>query len=216
MASRSLPIRNGYSRAEYISDLAVHFAGLVAVVVGVPVLVVLATLPGNDGAEITGTVIYGLCFMAMIGCSAIYNIFPHPDWEWLLQRLDHSAIYLKIAGTYTGFVLVAGHGIGLAAGLWAAAFAGISMKMVSPVRWRWAGLALYLAMGWVAAVLGHGVFAALPVAVVWLIGIGGSLYTVGVIFYLWERLPFHLTIWHAFVLSASLTIYAGVVVAVVL
>lgn len=212
----SLDKRAGYSRAEYLSDLAVHLTGLATVTAAVPVLIVLAALLDGNTWQITAASIYGASLIAMIGCSALYNIFPHPEWEWLLRRLDHSAIYLKIAGTYTAFVLIAGHGFALAAGLWAAAAAGISLKLVSPARWRGIGLALYLGMGWIAAVLGHGVFASLPSPVVWLIAIGGSLYTLGVIFYLWDRLPHHLTIWHVFVLAASLTIYAGVVVALVL
>lgn len=212
----SLDKRAGYSRAEYISDMAVHLTGLVAVMAAVPVLIVLATLWDGNPWQVTAASVYGASLAAMISCSALYNIFPHPEWEWLLKRLDHSAIYLKIAGTYTAFVLIAGHGFALAAGLWAAAAAGISLKVVSPARWRWVGLTLYLGMGWIAAVLGHDVFTALPGPVVWLIATGGVLYTLGVVFYLWDRLPHHLTIWHVFVLAASLTIYAGVVVAVVL
>ena len=111
------------------------------------------------------------------------------------------------------FVLIAGQGFGLAAGLWAAAQAGISLKLISPRRWRWVGLSLYLGMGWAATLLGWNIFAALPVEVTALVATGGLLYTVGVGFYLWERLPFHYTIWHLFVLAASLTIYAGLVVA---
>lgn len=212
----SLRKRPGYSRAEYISDMTVHLAGLATVTAAVPVLVVLAAIHDGGPWQVTAVAIYGACLIAMILCSALYNIFPHPEWEWLLRRLDHSAIYLKIAGTYTAFILIAGHGFSLAAGLWAAAAAGISLKLVAPARWRWVALTLYLGMGWIAAVLGQGVFAALPAPVIWLIAIGGSLYTVGVVFYLWDRLPHHLTIWHVFVLAASLTIYAGVVVAVVL
>lgn len=212
----SLDKRVGYSRAEYISDLAVHVTGLLAVTAAIPVLIVLAALLDGDPWQITAAAIYGASLLAMIGCSALYNIFPHPEWEWLFKRLDHSAIYLKIAGTYTAFVLIAGHGFALAAGLWAVAAAGISLKIVSPARWRWIGLTLYLGMGWVAAVLGQGVFAALPAPVIWLIAAGGMLYTLGVVFYLWDRLPHHLTIWHVFVLAASLTIYAGVVLSIVL
>ena len=212
----TLDKRAGYSRAEYLSDMAVHLTGLVTVAAAVPVLIVLAALLDGNPWQITAAAIYGASLLAMIGCSALYNIFPHPEWEWLLKRLDHSAIYLKIAGTYTAFVLIAGHGFALAAGLWAAAAAGISLKLLSPARWRWIGLTLYLGMGWIAAVLGQDVFTALPSPVVWLIAIGGSLYTLGVVFYLWDRLPHHLTIWHVFVLAASLAIYSGVVAAVIL
>ena len=210
----TLARRVGYSRAEYLSDLAVHVAGLLAAIAAVPALIVLAAALDRGDWGITGTSIYGVSLIAMIGCSALYNIFPHPEWEWLFKRLDHAAIYFKIAGTYTAFVLITGQGFMLAAGLWAAALAGISLKLACPFRWRWVGLALYLGMGWAAAVLGWGIFAALPAPVVILVAAGGLLYTVGVFFHLSERLPFHNTIWHVFVLAASFTIYAGVVVAV--
>ena len=204
-----------YTRAEYLSDTVVHLAGVLAVTAAVPVLILVAVLLGSGQGQVAAVSIYGVSLIAMIGCSALYNIFPHPDWEWLLQRLDHSAIYLKIAGTYTAFVLIAGQGFALALGLWAAAAAGISLKLISPRRWRWIGLTLYLGMGWAATLLGHGVFAELPGEAVALVAAGGLLYTVGVGFYLWDRLPFHYTIWHIFVLVATFTIYAGVVVAVV-
>lgn len=206
--------RVDYSRAEYLSDLIVHLAGIVAVAGAVPVLIVLATLMGGTSAQIAAASVYGMGLAAMILCSALYNIFPHPEWEWLLKRLDHSAIYLKIAGTYTAFVLIAGTGFALAAGLWAAALAGISLKLACPFRWRWISIALYLGMGWAAVVVGWELFAALPGPVVMLVAIGGLLYTLGVPFHLWERLQFHNTIWHLFVLAASFTIYAGLVVAV--
>jgi hemolysin III len=212
----TLAKREGYSRAEYLSDMAVHLAGILAVTAAVPVVIVLAALLDGNVWQVTAASVYGASLFAMIGCSALYNIFPHPDWEWLLQRLDHSAIYLKIAGTYTAFVLIAGHGFALAAGLWAAAAAGISLKLISPARWRLVGLALYIGMGWAATLVGWDLFRNLPGPVVTLVATGGLLYTVGVVFYLWDRLPFHNTIWHCFVLAASLTIYSGLVVAVVL
>ena len=203
-----------YSRAEYVSDAAVHLTGLLAVAGAVPVLIVLATILNGGGSHITATVVYGMCLAAMIACSALYNIFAHTHWVWLLKRLDHSAIYLKIAGTYTAFVLIAGQGFVLAAGLWAVAATGISLKMIAPNRWRWVSILLYLGMGWSAVFLGWGIFAALPAPVILLVASGGVLYTIGVVFHLWDRLPYHNTIWHVFVLAASFTIYAGMAVAV--
>ena len=107
--------RIGYSRSEYVSDLVVHLTGLVAVAAAVPALVFLASPFEGQPGHLTAAMVYGLCFAAMIACSALYNIFPDAKWEWLFKRLDHSAIYLKIAGTYTAFVLIAGSGFALAA-----------------------------------------------------------------------------------------------------
>jgi hemolysin III len=212
---RLLTTRPGYSRAEYLSDAVVHVAGLAAVTGAVPVLIVLTALLRGDAASVAGVSIYGGALILMILCSALYNMVERPDWSWLLRRLDHSAIYLKIAGTYTPFTLISGHGLGLTAGLWGAALAGVGLKVVSPERFRWAALALYLAMGWAGVLAGGAMLATLPGAVVALMVVGGLLYTAGVAFYLWERLLFHNTIWHVFVLAASLVFYAAVTVQVV-
>ncbi len=208
------PIRPSYSRAEYISDAVVHVLGLFTVAAAVPVLIVLAVLDSAQTDVVLATSIYGATFATMILCSALYNMIPHPDWEWLLKRLDHSAIYLKIAGTFTGLALVVGHHLWLIAALWGTATAGVVLKLLAPHGFRRLSLALYLGMGWVGAVFGWGVFAALPPAAVALIAAGGGIYTAGVGFYLWDRLPHHMTIWHVFVLVASLAIYGGMAIAV--
>ncbi len=209
------PIRPTYSDAERYSDALVHVTGVTLALIGVPALIVVTALWRGDAAAMTGAAIYGASLIAMLLCSALYNMVPRPDWTWLLRRLDHSAIYLKIAGTYTQFALMSGHGLGLVAGLWAAALAGVGLKAFSPARFRWAALALYLGMGWAGVFLGGALLGALGWPVVILMAVGGGLYTVGVAFYLWERLPFHYTIWHGFVLSASLVFYAAVLVQVV-
>ena len=198
-----------------MSDLAVHVAGLVAATAAIPILIFLAFLSDSNDWPVVGTVIYCFALLAMFSCSALYNIFPHPDWEWLFKRLDHAAIYFKIAATYGAFVFIAGHGFLLAGAVWVAAFIGITLKIVCPDRYRWLGLALYIGMGWVAVLLSSSLFAVLPGKVVALVAIGGVTYTAGVVFHLWSGLPFHNTIWHVFVLTATFTMYAGVVVALV-
>ena len=206
--------RADYTRTEYLSDLAVHLIGIVVVLTCAPLLVVLAVVSAHGTASVIGMALYGLSFAAMILCSAVYNIFPHPDWEWLFKRLDHCAIYLKIAGTFTGFAMIAGQGFVIVGALWAAAAAGISLKMICPFRFRRTSIALYLGMGWAGGLVAFGIFAALPPLTGSLIIVGGLLYTVGTGVYLWPQLPFHLTIWHSFVLVASLAFYAAAVVAV--
>jgi hemolysin III len=204
-----------YSRAEYLSDAAVHLAGLAAVLGGVPALIVLAALKRGDAASVAGVAVYGTTLVLMILASALYNLVERPHWTWLLRRLDHSAIYLKIAGTYTPFTLISGHGLGLTVALWGAAAAGVALKVIAPWRFRWPALALYFAMGWAGAVVGGSLLEALLPEVTRLMLAGGLLYTAGAVFYLWERLPFHNTIWHAFVLAASLVFYIAVTTQVV-
>jgi hemolysin III len=206
------PASRTFSRAEYISDAAVHVTGLTLALLAVPALIVAAALLRGDAPALVGTTVYGVALILMLLCSALYNMVLRPDWSWLLQRLDHSAIYMKIAGTYTPFTLITGQGLGLTAGLWGAALLGVVLKVTDPHRFRWIGLALYLGMGWAGVVAGGALLAALPVPVVVLMGLGGGLYTLGVVFYLWEELPFHTTIWHVFVLAASAVFFAAVAV----
>ena len=205
-----LAARSTYSRSERLSDAVIHVAGLVIVLAAVPVLITLAAVLRGDLTGVLAVSVYGAALLAMIGASALYNMAPHPRWSRLLKRLDHSAIYLKIAGTYTPFTLLSGHGLWLLAGLWGAAFAGVGLKLVSPDRFRPFTLALYLGMGWAGLAAGGGLLATLSGPVVMLIVTGGVVYTLGVAFYLWERLPFHYTIWHALVLAASGVFYAAV------
>lgn len=212
--------RPSYTRAEMVSDAVVHVAGLSLVLMAVPVLIVLTALKRGDLAAVTGVSIYGAALVAMILCSALYNVLQSSGYArartHILQRLDHSAIYVKIAGTYTPITLLSGQGAALTIGVWMAAIVGVVLKLISPGKFRLVTLALYLGMGWSVVALGGPMFAALPTPVVWLMAIGGGLYSLGVVFYLWSRLPYHYTIWHVFVLSASLVFYSAVMCAVLM
>jgi len=208
--------RTAYSRAEILSDNVIHVSGLVIVLVSVPVLITLTAFLRGDFPALLAVSVYGATLVAMILCSALYNILRTNRWSWLLRRLDHSAIYAKIAGTYTPFTLLGGgQGYWLLAGLWGAALAGMGLKLASPTRFRGLGLALYLVMGWAGLLAGGAFLATLSCPVIALILTGGVIYTAGVVFYLYDRLPFHYTIWHGLVLTASMVFYAAVMVEVV-
>ncbi|ARC90461.1 Hly-III family protein [Rhodovulum sp. MB263] len=204
-----------YTRAERRSDAIVHVTGLTAAALGVPALVILAVVIRGDLSAIVAIAIYGAALCAMLGFSALYHMVRHPGWTPIFRRLDHSAIYWKIAGTYTPFTLLSGHGVTLLAGLWAAAMAGTGLRVFAPYRFRAVNLTLYPAMGWAGAVAGWSIFAALSAPVLGLVIAGGSLYTLGMIFYLWEKLPYHNTIWHVFVLIASMLFFAAITTHVV-
>jgi hemolysin III len=196
------------TRAEYLSDAAVHLTGLFLVLGAVPPLIYLTAVNGDAPATL-GVSIYGATLTIMIVASALYNMVLSERWSRLLCRLDHSAIYLKIAGTYSGFALIAGHGIALLAVLWSLAAAGISLKIAAPDRYRMLGVVLYLSMGWAGVVMGWDIFAGLPPLAFGLIVAGGLIYTAGVGFFLWERLPHNLAVWHVFVLVASILFYVA-------
>ena len=204
----------GYSRAEYLSDVLVHVIGVITVAAIVPVLVVLAMFIADPPA-FWGTLIYGSTLSAVILFSAIYNIFPHPKSEWLLKRLDHAAIFLKIAGTYTALSLISGSGEESVTGVWVVACLGVALKLVSPSRFRWIALSLYIGLGVTVGVFAESMMADLPEMTFTLLALGGVTFLIGVGFYLWQALPFHFTIWHVFVLAGSVLVSAGVLSAIV-
>jgi hemolysin III len=205
--------RQSYSRAERLSDAVVHISGLSVVLMAVPVLVTLAIVLRGDAAAIVGTTLYGVALIAMILCSALYNMAEHPQWRAFFRHFDQTAIYIKIAATYTPFILMSGTGnVWLLAGLWCAALFGSGMRMMVPDGLQLLAVAIALGMGWAGLFAGDAFFAALSVPVIVLIVTGGILYTIGVVFFLCERLPFHITIWHVFVLAASMVFYAAVTV----
>ncbi|RYH12143.1 hemolysin III family protein [Tropicimonas sp. IMCC6043] len=204
-------IRPAYSRAERLSDGAVHVVGLVAAVLAVPALITLAALFRTETAAIVGASVYGASLLLMLTFSALYNMTDNARWSGLLRRLDHSGIYVKIAGTYTPFVLLSGiPAPGFLAGLWGSAAIGSVLKFAAPDRFRWFALTLYLAMGWAAVWAGGWMLAGLPTSILVLMIVGGALYTIGVAFFLLERLPFHNTIWHVFVLAGSVLFFIAV------
>lgn len=202
-----------YSRAERLSDAAVHVTGILVALMATPVLVTLAAVWLGDTQLVIAATIYGLSLIAMLCCSALYHMSPQAAWKDRLRRLDQSAIYLKIAGTYTPFAVMSGpQAMPFLAGLWAAAAAGVSFKMIAARRLFGLTVALYLAMGWAAVIAGAPILDRLTPEGFRLVMAGGALYTIGVLFLAWESLPFHNTIWHVFVLTASLALYAAMLI----
>ncbi|WP_128253204.1 PAQR family membrane homeostasis protein TrhA [Falsirhodobacter deserti] len=203
--------RKIYSRSEWLSDATVHVLGTVLALVSVPVLITLTAILRPEAPALIGTAIYGTTLIGMLVCSALYNMVPLAGWHGVLRRLDHSAIYFKIAGTYTVFVLLSGPSqMPLVILLWGAAAAGVTLKVIAPNRFQWLGFGLYIAMGWAGVVAGWPLFATMSPPVLSLIVTGGVIYTVGTLFYLRHRMPFHKTIWHVFVLAASGVFFAAV------
>ncbi|MCX7286118.1 MAG: hemolysin III family protein [Rhodobacterales bacterium] len=211
-----LDVRHSYSRAEWISDAVVHVLGVVAALMAVPVLITLAIVLRGDAPAIAATALYGVALIAMLVFSALYNMTTSPGPRRIFRSLDHSAILMKIAATYTPLALLSGaEATGLLAGLWTSALVGAAMRALAPDRLKLAAVALALLMGWAGLLAGGQVFANLSAPVMALIVCGGLLYTLGVGFFLFDRLPYHYTIWHVCVLAASAVFYAAVTVQLV-
>lgn len=208
-----------YTRAEVVADAAIHAAGLAFALIAGPMLVVFAAMRG-DGWMVLSVSVYAATLLAMVALSATYNLLGavRPAWSELLRRLDHGAIYLKIAGTYTPFAamtLSAPVGRPLLIGVWTVAAIGFLTKLIAPRRVEFASVAIYLALGWAGVwVAGEMARTITPGALV-LLGVGGGLYTLGVAFHLWQRLPFQNAIWHLFVLAATACMYAAIALDVV-
>ena len=215
MLSR-LPQRIGYSRSETLTDLIVHAVGLAAALLAVPILISQALSIDMHAQAVVGVSLYGATLVAMILCSALYNM-THPEaWTPVLRRMDHSAIYLKIAGTYTVFALLSPNETGwFLAWIWGCAALGVGLRSIAFDRFQGAAISLYLIMGWSGAVAGGSLFGGMSAQVFGLIVSGGLLYTAGFAFFMMTRLPFHRTIWHLFVIVASGFLYAAVTTHVV-
>jgi hemolysin III len=154
----------------------------------------------------------------MFACSIIYNM-AKPHRRPLLRRLDHAAIFLMIAGSYTPFTtqsLTGAWAWGMTAAVWTLALAGAAGKLFLPGLGRGFWVALYLALGWSAVVALKPLLASVSAVALILLAIGGAIYSLGVIFYLRRSLPYRRAIWHGFVLTAAATQYAAVLTGVVL
>jgi hemolysin III len=157
---------------------------------------------------------YAAGLLAMLSFSAAYNLSADSRRRELLCRLDHAAIFVMIAGTYTPFTVLGlsgGWSTGMTIAVWSIAAAGVAIKLAVPTT-RFAGLStgLYLAFGWLGVVAIGPLLASIHAAVLGLVGAGGVLYSVGAIFHMWQKLPYQKAIWHGFVLVAAAVHYAAV------
>jgi hemolysin III len=205
-------VRWNYDRAELIADGIVHGVGVFGGLIAATALIVLAGVFAS-GFEIVTVTIYAAGLLAMLCMSAVYNIWPVSPGKWFLRRFDHSAIYLLIAATYTPvFYWIDDTGLSraLLAAVWCIALIGIAVKVFLPGRFEKLSIGLYLAMGWSGVLAYDRGIATLPTKALWMIAIGGVLYSLGVIFHAWHRLRFQNAIWHAFVLLGAGCHYTAV------
>ncbi len=202
---------------EELANSLTHGVGLALSVAGGAALVVLSVLRGSPW-RIVACSIYAFTLVVLYAASTLYHAARPPRLKRVLRVLDHSSIYLLIAGTYTPFTLVSlrGHwGWTLFGLVWGLAVLGILFKAFFINYLKAASVVLYLAMGWLAVIAFKPLVALVPShGVLWLLG-GGILYTTGVVFYGWRKLPYSHAIWHGFVLAGSACHYFAVLFYVV-
>ena len=166
-----------------------HGFGILFGIVCIPILIAMATKSENTPG-IVGAAIYGFCFLMVFTFSTLYHGFQHPQTKDVLQILDHISIYFLIAGTYTPFLLIYmnnAFGITLLSVLWGLTALGTVYKIFYTGRWNKLSTFIYLAMGWILVAGGRTFFVALPQPVLIMLLIGGGLYSLGVVFYLWDK-----------------------------
>lgn len=207
-----------YSLREEIANALTHGIGALLSLIGLVVMVLLAVWSG-DPWKIVSSAVFGASMIALYAASTLYHAVPAPKLKLLFRKLDHSAIYLLIAGTYTPFLLVSMRGAwgwSLFGVLWGAAVVGCAFKAFHVGKWDKLSTAMYLAMGWAVLVALKPAIEAVPLGGMVLMALGGLAYSAGVFFYVSDRIPYNHAIWHGFVLAGTAFHYFGVVFYVLL
>lgn len=194
-----------YSFGEEIAHAVTHGIGIPLSIAALAILVAFSALYG-DAWHVTSTAIYGATLILLYTASTLYHSIPHARAKKILQRLDHVAIFLLIAGTYTPFTLVSlrdSWGWLLFAMVWGIAILGIYVEIWGSSKLRRWSLALYLGMGWLVVIAIKPMLENVETGGLLLLLAGGLSYSLGAIFYAWERLSYNHAIWHIFVLAGS-------------
>lgn len=210
--SQSYDLHPRYSRPERLADAVIHVVGVVFALAACAALAI-ALLPSRDALLWLALGLYGAGLLAMLCCSALYNLCAPGRWKDVFRRLDHAAIFVMIAGTYTPFMLIAlggAWGYGLLAFVWTVALCGVALKLLWPRRFDRLSVVAYLLLGWSIVVVIGPLFDAVSTSGLALLGAGGLLYSLGVVFHLWHRLPYQNAVWHAFVLAAAACHFSAV------
>ncbi len=203
---REKAVTGRYSLAEEIAHAITHGVGLLLSVAALTILVVFASLHG-DAWHIVSVSIYGSTLILLYTASTFYHALSAPHAKAVFRILDHAAIYLLIAGTYTPFTLVnlrGGWGWTLFGLVWGLALFGVLLEAVARQRVRFLSVSLYLGLGWLVAIAVKPLLASVAAGGLALLLLGGLAYTGGVVFYGWQRLPYHHAIWHVFVMAGSI------------
>ena len=206
------PDSRAQSLGEEIANTISHGAGLVAAVVAVPFLIVSAADRGGPAAA-AGAGVFAATVVLLYLSSTLYHALPGRRTKYVFRVIDHSAIFLLIAGTYTPFtlgVLRGGWGWTLLGAIWSLAITGVVAKAVMGVRYPWLSTALYLAMGWLIVLAIGPLWLRLPIGGWLWLAAGGLAYTAGVAFFAAERLRYGHFVWHLFVLAGTVCHFLAV------
>lgn len=194
-----------FTRNEEVANAVSHGVGVVFSLVCLVLLIVFAAVHGTPWHVVSFT-IYGATMLILYTCSTLLHSLPAGRAKNVFEILDHSAIYLFIAGTYTPLLLIVVKGWAgwaLLGVLWVVAAAGIGFKVRYVKQFVFLSTIGYLLMGWMAVFVLKPLIAGLPLPGTAYLLAGGLFYTIGTIFYVWRKIPYHHTVWHTFVLAGS-------------
>jgi hemolysin III len=209
-----------YTLGEEVAHAVLHGVGIVLAIVGLTVLVALAARHGTAW-HVTACAVYGTTLVLLYVASTLYHSIPQqalPRARHVLRVLDHCAIFLLIAGTYTPFTLVnlrGPWGWGLFATVWTLALAGIVFKVLATGKLRVVSVLAYIALGWCIVVALEPLRATVPLRGLVLLVAGGLAYTLGTVFFGLKRMRYHHAVWHAFVLGGSVLHFFAILVSVI-
>ena len=212
MPDQLISRNNQYTVGEEIANSITHGIGTALSIAGLVILIIVAESYENIW-HIVSFSIFGSTLIILYLTSTLYHSIQRPSGKKILKTMDHSAIFLLIAGTYTPFLLVSLRGVwgwSLFGVIWGLAVVGIVIKSVYISKFQKASVVIYILMGWLIIIafrelLNHLHFTSLIFLIV-----GGLFYTTGVIFYVWRKLPYNHAIWHLFVLGGSIFHYFSV------
>ena len=201
-----------YSAVEEFFHALSHGTGALLSIAGL-ILMLNIAVPLNDGWYLASSLIYGLSLILLYSSSTLYHAISQADIKRRLRQLDHAAIFILIAGTYTPFTLLNlrdNWGLPLFTLIWAVALAGVIIELATGLKYKKLSLTLYLGMGWLVIVAIEPMLTHVPTGALLLLLAGGLSYSVGIIFYVWKRLFMHHVIWHLFVLAGSVMHFLAV------
>ncbi|GLQ52624.1 hemolysin III family protein [Dyella flava] len=194
-----------YGFGDELASSVIHGIGILLSIVGLAALVVHTASHGT-ASDVLASAVYGVSLIALYTASTLYHSIRTESARRVLRTLDHIAIFLLIAGTYTPFTLIALRGTwgwSLFGIIWSLALLGTALELGLLKRYRRFAVLLYVAMGWVGIIAFRPLLAHLQTGGMVLLLAGGAAYTLGVPFYLWRKLPYHHSVWHFFVLAGS-------------
>ena len=201
---QSNQIRAYHYREELLNSIT-HGTGVLLSIAALALLIVFSSIYGDRGHVVSCT-IFGITLILLYTASTLYHSFRKPKIKNVLKIIDHSCIYLLIAGTYTPFLLVSLRGIlgwTMFAVIWFLAIIGVVFKIYFVHRFKIISTIAYLLMGWLVVFAIKPLFGSMPTGGIVFLFAGGLAYSLGVIFYVWKTLPFNHAIWHMFILAGS-------------